>query len=307
MPGRWPNPGSAARSCRTTATPSPCSPCAICCAAAGSGVCSICRPDLPTTTASTGPGAGPTPSATRWTTPWSWTVRSITSTCSATLPAATRSRSSAALSIRPGRLSKVIPPASTSSNSTTTPAPPTRPTCNRPGNPTAGTGSTTGAECEDGAITSANGDTIVVTRAGEIEAEIPVGEDPRRGHARVLEQFLDWIEHDVEPECTFADNLKSVALMFAARATGHRRHAVSVEEFPARAGLTDQSSYSAIYPVPCRGTIAISSSNATCGRQASLSRAIAGPPLQHHCSRPTPPRHGDDPRVAGRFAQIKRR
>ncbi len=87
------------------------------------------------------------------------------------------------------------------------------------------------AECEDGAITSANGDTIVVTRAGEIEAEIPVGEDPRRGHARVLEQFLDWIEHDVEPECTFADNLKSVALMFAARATGHRRHAVSVEEF----------------------------------------------------------------------------
>ena len=87
------------------------------------------------------------------------------------------------------------------------------------------------AECEDGSITSPDGDTVVLTRAGQIEEKIPVGEDPRQGHVRVLEQFLDWIEHDTEPECTFADNLNSVALMFAARATGHRRQAVPVAEF----------------------------------------------------------------------------
>ena len=87
------------------------------------------------------------------------------------------------------------------------------------------------AECEDGAITSRDGDTIVVTRGGEVEEEIPVSEDPRQGHSRVLEQFLDWLERDIEPECTFADNLKSVALMFAANAAGHRRSAVPVSEF----------------------------------------------------------------------------
>ena len=87
------------------------------------------------------------------------------------------------------------------------------------------------AECEEGAITTAHGDTIVVTRSGAVEEEIPVSEDPSRGHTRVLEQFLNWLERDIEPECTFADNLKSVALMFAARATGHRRRAVSVGEF----------------------------------------------------------------------------
>lgn len=87
------------------------------------------------------------------------------------------------------------------------------------------------AECEDGAIASADGDTIVVTRSGSVEEAIPVAEDPRRGHARVLEQFLDWLERDIEPECTFADNVKSVALMFAARAAGHRRRVVSVSEF----------------------------------------------------------------------------
>ena len=87
------------------------------------------------------------------------------------------------------------------------------------------------AECADGAITSVDGETIAVTRAGTVEEEIAVGEDPHRAHARVLEQFLDWIERDVEPECTFADNLQSVALMFAARATGHRHRAVTVREF----------------------------------------------------------------------------
>lgn len=87
------------------------------------------------------------------------------------------------------------------------------------------------AECEDGAIASADGDSIVVTRAGSIEEQISVTEHPRHGHARALGQFLDWLEHDIEPECTFAENLKSVALMFAARAAGHRRRAVAVEEF----------------------------------------------------------------------------
>ncbi len=87
------------------------------------------------------------------------------------------------------------------------------------------------AECEDGAIASADGDSIVVTRGGSIEEQISVTEHPRHGHARALGQFLDWLEHDIEPECTFAENLKSVALMFAARAAGHRRRAVSVKEF----------------------------------------------------------------------------
>ena len=91
------------------------------------------------------------------------------------------------------------------------------------------------AECEEGAIASSDDDTIVVTRAGVVEERVRVSEEPRFGHARVLEQFLDWLERDIEPECTFADNLMSVALMFAARATGHRRRAVSVGDFLPRA------------------------------------------------------------------------
>ena len=87
------------------------------------------------------------------------------------------------------------------------------------------------AECEDGAIASGDGNTIEILRVGAEEERITVTEDNRQGHARVLAQFLDWLEHAIEPECTFADNLKSVALMFAARAAGHRRRAVQVSEF----------------------------------------------------------------------------
>ncbi len=87
------------------------------------------------------------------------------------------------------------------------------------------------AECEEGALASDDGDAIVITRDGAEAERIIVTEDRHWGHARVLGQFLDWLEHGVEPECTFADNLKSVAMMFAARAAGHRRRAVPISEF----------------------------------------------------------------------------
>ncbi len=87
------------------------------------------------------------------------------------------------------------------------------------------------AECESGSITSDRADRIVITRSGNDDEIIAIDEEGRLAHAHVLNQFLDWLDSGIAPECTFEDNLASVAMMFAACAAGHRKQVVQVSEF----------------------------------------------------------------------------
>ncbi len=87
------------------------------------------------------------------------------------------------------------------------------------------------AECQHGSIATAGPNRLVIACAGRADRLFDISDDGRQAHARVLEQFLSWLESGTEPECTFRDNLQSVAMMFAACAAGHRRAGVPVAEF----------------------------------------------------------------------------
>jgi predicted dehydrogenase len=88
------------------------------------------------------------------------------------------------------------------------------------------------AECEEGSVTVGRDHAVRVHRhrAGALTTEEIVPERPaHEGHAAVIGQFLDWLDGGPRPETHLDDNIRSVAVLFAAIEASRAERVVDVE------------------------------------------------------------------------------
>jgi predicted dehydrogenase len=85
---------------------------------------------------------------------------------------------------------------------------------------------------ENGSVTLDAGDVIHITRdvpgQGELTADIEVIDAGPEEHIALIDQFLDWVAGGSAPFNTFADNVKTMALTFAAVEATHTGARVDV-------------------------------------------------------------------------------
>jgi predicted dehydrogenase len=88
------------------------------------------------------------------------------------------------------------------------------------------------AECEDGAVTVGRDRIVRIDRfrrgGGLSTEEVSLLKPPLEGHAAVIGQFLDWLDGGPAPETTLEENVKSVAIVFAAIEASRTSQAVDV-------------------------------------------------------------------------------
>lgn len=76
------------------------------------------------------------------------------------------------------------------------------------------------AECERGAVTVGRDRIVRIHRfkrgSGLVTEEVPLVKPPYEGHNWLINEFLDWLDGGPTPATVFDDNLKSVAMVFAA-------------------------------------------------------------------------------------------
>jgi predicted dehydrogenase len=87
------------------------------------------------------------------------------------------------------------------------------------------------AECEDGALTIDADHILRLQRAGMPDEIVPFGELPLIGHQQVIGDFLDWLDGGDAPETVLDDNVKSMAMVFAAVAAGKTGKTVAAADF----------------------------------------------------------------------------
>lgn len=87
------------------------------------------------------------------------------------------------------------------------------------------------AECESGALSIDDDDVMRLHRAGEPDEIVPIPKTRLYGHQQIIGDFLDWLEGDDPPETVLADNVKSMAMVFAAAETGKMGRTVDVADF----------------------------------------------------------------------------
>jgi len=90
------------------------------------------------------------------------------------------------------------------------------------------------AECENGALEVDVEGKVMMLRVGkEPEEERPAPADPT-GHHTILRNFLSWLGGAEAPETALEDNVKSLAMIFAATSAGKENSTKSVPEFVRR-------------------------------------------------------------------------
>lgn len=97
--------------------------------------------------------------------------------------------------------------------------------------------------CEGGTLTLDADHVIRLTRhnAGHEEIEeIHPDNDPRDGHFAQIERFLDWLDGDAPPASIPADNLRTMALIFAAIDATHTGQRIHVSAYPIPAELASR-------------------------------------------------------------------
>ncbi len=87
------------------------------------------------------------------------------------------------------------------------------------------------AECESGALSIDDGDVIRLERAGEPDEILPVPEARLYGHQQIISDFLDWLDGGSAPETALDDNVKSMAMVFAAVEAGKTGQTVDVADY----------------------------------------------------------------------------
>lgn len=87
------------------------------------------------------------------------------------------------------------------------------------------------AECESGALSIDDDDVMRLHRAGEPDEIVPIPKTRLYGHQQIIGDFLDWLEGDDPPETVLADNVKSMAMVFAAAEAGKMGRTVDVADF----------------------------------------------------------------------------
>ena len=68
-------------------------------------------------------------------------------------------------------------------------------------------------------------------RAGEPDEIVPIPETRLYGHQQIIGDFLDWLEGGNPPETVLDDNVKSMAMVFAAAEAGKTGRTVDVADF----------------------------------------------------------------------------
>lgn len=87
------------------------------------------------------------------------------------------------------------------------------------------------AECEEGALSIDDDDILRLHRAGEPDEIIPLPETALYGHQQIVSDYLDWIDGGSQPETALDDNVKSMAMIFAAVEAGKTGHTIEVADF----------------------------------------------------------------------------
>ena len=87
------------------------------------------------------------------------------------------------------------------------------------------------AECESGALSIDDDDVMRLHRAGEPDEIVPIPETRLYGHQQIIGDFLDWLEGGDPPETVLDDNVKSMAMVFAAAEAGKTGQTVDVADF----------------------------------------------------------------------------
>jgi predicted dehydrogenase len=89
------------------------------------------------------------------------------------------------------------------------------------------------AEGENGAVTVDRDGVVRIIRhtpgAGLTVQDVPPVRRPHEGHQAILEQFLDWMDGGEPPPTVLDDNLRSVAMVFAAIEASRAGEVVDVE------------------------------------------------------------------------------
>jgi predicted dehydrogenase len=87
------------------------------------------------------------------------------------------------------------------------------------------------AECECGAVVLGADNAVRVVRDGKTIERVPaVSADPH-GHQTIIRDFLNWLDGGLEPETSLDDNVKSMAMVFAAIDASRDREAKSVRDY----------------------------------------------------------------------------
>jgi predicted dehydrogenase len=87
------------------------------------------------------------------------------------------------------------------------------------------------AECELGSLSLGADDVLMLEKAGKPVKRIPINETQFYGHQQIISDFLDWLDGGKAPETVFDDNLKSMAMVFAAVEAGKSGNTVNVADF----------------------------------------------------------------------------
>lgn len=89
------------------------------------------------------------------------------------------------------------------------------------------------AECEDGAVTVGRDHVVRIHRfkrgRGLIAEEVPPVRPTYEGHNWLINEFLDWLDGGPTPATVIDDNIKSVAMVFAAIEASRTEQFVDVE------------------------------------------------------------------------------
>lgn len=87
------------------------------------------------------------------------------------------------------------------------------------------------AECESCAVILDADSVVRVIRDGAQVAEVPPLPADASGHQTIIRDFLNWLDGGPEPETSLRDNIKSMAMIFAAIDASRERQAKRVADY----------------------------------------------------------------------------